>query len=148
MKILTLLILLTLISCNGDSDSSQPESRRESQYGDDCSTSKCLPSYKWFIHSSAVNFPTKFKLLVDTSVIYDSCSPSMEMKITDENSKKVLNFAYHLLPKNFFKVEILDVGVSCDNDAIFYSSETPTYAVAVVEVQGRKFRTVTVTLGN
>ncbi len=146
MKFPLLLVLLTLIACGKGSSGS---ARRERSVDPLCgSESECAQSPAWVINSSAVNFPSKFQIIMDKVLVADSCRSS-RAKITQEGGGRIaIRFNATYRPERIGAIEVIDQGDQCTNNAIYHSEDRPLMSVVGVTVEGRTTWSVSVTLGN
>lgn len=135
MKMLLLMVLFLIVACGrGSSDSSNPPEKEIEA--------------KWTISSSAVNFPQNFEIKFDGRPALNTCSRPESAKVSEEAERSLIEFSYDWIPETPFQVEILDLGVECDNNAIFHQEESVVYGVIELRTGAERNYSVSVNLYN
>lgn len=152
MKLTLLLAMVLLVSCGGSSGPKKVS--KQEQWADQirqCGDTKtlCIPNAKWYVESSAVNFPEEFSLTVMGDLIFDSCGEVWtNMKPERRADKVILEFRYPYMDAGDLKISIIDRGVKCDNDAVFVHRDSATYSSSVFSTEDGKHYSVYVDLEN
>ncbi len=126
------LVLMSLVACGGGSSSKPNEDKFVK--GLNCLQTPgalCLPKIRWNINTKKEGFPLNMKLTLNGGVVFDQCQldPQDDFSTigpgafnTDRVTKSFkTNGAFE--KKQVVKLEIIDLGEDCRNNAIFYSSD-------------------------
>lgn len=144
MKLILFMTLSILISCGksgGNGSSDGPESRKDPVCGEpsDGMSTVCLPNVDWTINSTSVNFPKKFRLLINGGLVTDTCLMPRGAALKESEGRRILiQMKYSWLPSSFFKLEIIDLGEDCTNNAIFHTQDEVQYGTAEIIINGVK----------
>ena len=146
MKIAIFAITLLAISCGRSSTKNKEEEQLTPICGGDKSI-LCLPQIKWDVETTAVNFPENLKISVNNMEVGNTCTYKESFRINrNDEGRMVVTFIHSFFPNKFFNLEIVDLGRDCTNNAVFESRHQPAYSASTMTVEGRKFRSVYVTL--
>lgn len=139
MKLLLSAMLFVLVSCNGG-DSGGPDKK----------VTPMFPEAEWTINSTPANFPKNYQIKLNDKISVDSCQTPDLFKTSISNSRKLIHFGFNFIPEvnDHLKVEIVDRGEFCDNNAIFHSEDSVTFGVVVLTVEGKETHSIGVTLSN
>ena len=151
---LTLIILVLLVSCGQKKETSKVPGPQERQDDFICAKAlACLPKVDWTVDSTAVDFPQKFRLIVNGSRLHDSCQTMGENAIVTNRGadRKLITFTWSLIPKESLFIEILDL-LDCKaaegTHPIFVSDEHVVYSFATISTERGKYYSIHANLNN
>jgi hypothetical protein len=102
----------------------------------------------WTINSTSVNFPKRYLIRINDKIKADNCWMPSLFTITTEANRTLIKFRVPLIPKEALKIDIIDRGTDCNNNAIFHSEDSAVYGVITLTVDGKKIHSVSVNLQN
>lgn len=139
MKIFLFTTLILLTACGKHSASPAEEQPIEAE---------AIKTTWWTISSTAVNFPRKYEIRTGSNILLNTCQDPKAADLSLEADRAMLNFEAKLIPRGPLSLEIIDLGETCDNNALFYSEEGALYGVIELTSQGEKSYSVSVSLNN
>ncbi len=127
-----ILVLMSLIACGGGKSSKANEEKFVK--GLNCLQTPgalCMPKTRVNINTKKDGFPVKMKLMLNGGEAFNQCQMDPEDEVSTMgpgpfNTDRVTkSFKIHgaFEKKQIMKLEIIDMGEDCRNNAIFYSSD-------------------------
>ena len=126
MRILLFASILTLIGCSENPSSSG----NKSQDGVRCA---CVATTELNVISSQA-FPSKMKVTLNDRIMIDECAPTNYSGTTITRNEKSGTIEGKIIGRirDALKVEIIDKGSDCTNDAVFYLNENTDKEITVI----------------
>lgn len=129
MKVTLFLMVFLLAACNGGNGSSLSDDKAIPMCPEQaihCASRAAT----WTINSTPINFPENFLIKLNDIEAIDTCKYPQAKKISKFEGRILVEFTFGQFPENSpLKVEIMDLGENCDNDAIFHSEDSTLYGV-------------------
>ena len=136
MKSLLLIILTMIVSCQSQDDSSKKKKQTEGQEQEEI-VCACLPITEVTLNSQ-LPLPSKVRVLIYDFPVYDECREQLSTPIL--KTENTLKFTFSPVVTNFLKLEVVDLGENCDNDALFFQDEDVPYKRKVISTRRDKPR--------
>ena len=128
MKIFLIAMMVTFVGCNKGSTPSGHKSQDEAR----C---LCMAETEFNLSSDQA-FPAKLKLSFNEQILIDECNPSIsrypEIKIVRHEKSGTIEGNITGRIRGNLKVEILDRGEDCNNNAVYYENDSVEKEITII----------------
>lgn len=117
-------LLLTLVSCGNDSNSSSKQKQ------DACGEVDCLSSVNWKILLQGKSFPDKARVDINGTTVLNECVSKQKYSIDRSAEPQQLYLENFYVPKRGdVKINVVDLGSDCHSESSFLSDDDVEFEV-------------------